>query len=97
MKESAVLGGNSEYLTTLMKYLDPVQASDKKWVRCYQATEHKCNGSKFHELCDNKGPTVTLIRVNENVFGGYADKSWTRSSKNLGTKYNFPAFNVFLR
>lgn len=30
----------------------------------------------FHSRCDNKGATVTIIRVGENIFGGYSDVSW---------------------
>eukprot|EP00347_Sterkiella_histriomuscorum_P000167 403376920 len=32
----------------------------------------------FHHLCDNKGPTVTLVRSHTgNTFGGYTSQSWT--------------------
>ena len=72
-----------------MTYLEPIQTSGKTWVRCYQATEHKCSALKFHELCDNKGPTVTLVRSKENVFGGYTDKSWTSPGENLVPKVRF--------
>ena len=34
----------------------------------------------FHELCDGRGPTITLLKLDENMhwIGGYASKSWTR-------------------
>ena len=69
-----------------MTYLEPVQTSGKTWVRCYQATEHNCSAIKFHELCDNKGPTVILVRSKEYVFGGYTDKNWTSPGENLVPK-----------
>ncbi len=32
----------------------------------------------FHQRCDNKGPTLTLIRCTCNyIFGGYASEPWT--------------------
>lgn len=31
----------------------------------------------FHSKCDNKGPTVTIIKSNNFIFGGYTEKSWT--------------------
>lgn len=32
----------------------------------------------FHTLCDNKGPTITLVKtgIYDKVIGGFADKSW---------------------
>ena len=35
----------------------------------------------FHELCDNKGPTLTLIKLkNEEIIGGFTPISWDCSS-----------------
>ena len=43
----------------------------------YRASEHNYQSSKFHQLCDNKGPTLTIIHNEYNhVFGGYVSKSW---------------------
>jgi len=30
----------------------------------------------FHRCCDNKGPTLVLIKSGEYIFGGYTSKSW---------------------
>ena len=35
---------------------------------------------RFHSRCDNKGPTLTLIKTVEGrIFGGYTSVSWTSS------------------
>ena len=74
---SNILSHNSDYTRTLNEYLQPVQASDKKWQLCFRASQHNDYSSRaLHAACDNKGPTVTLVQVGENVFGGYTDKSW---------------------
>jgi hypothetical protein len=32
---------------------------------------------KFHELCDNKGPTITIYKSKADmVFGGFTQQSW---------------------
>ena len=36
----------------------------------------------FHRYCDNKGPTLVLIKSGEYIFGGYTSKSW-ESGKQL--------------
>ena len=44
----------------------------------FRASEHEKNlAEKFHELCDGKGPTITIVRSeNKKLFGGYASISW---------------------
>ena len=38
--------------------------------------------STFHNLCDNKGPTIIFIETTEgNIFGGYTELDWDISSK----------------
>jgi hypothetical protein len=42
--------------------------------------ENKFDKTKFHDKCDEKGPTITLIKSKEygNIFGGYTDIPWSR-------------------
>ena len=47
----------------------------------FTASEHQFNAKKFHEFCDNKGPTLTIIHNDKNhVFGGYCTESWSTSN-----------------
>ena len=39
----------------------------------------------FHQKCDNKGPTLTVIKANDRVFGGFTKLEWDNNS---GRKYN---------
>ena len=47
-----------------------------KWRLCYRATRDGWSAQEFHACCDDKGPTVTLVKVGDNIFGGYTDQSW---------------------
>ena len=31
---------------------------------------------EFHQLCDDKGPLLVLVRTESAVFGGYSAQSW---------------------
>ena len=46
----------------------------------YRGSRDGWLSSDFHKHCDNKGPTVTLIKVvttgAKYIFGGYTDQSW---------------------
>ena len=38
----------------------------------YRGSKHGWEASKFHELCDEKGPTITVMRSKAGrVFGGF--------------------------
>ena len=46
--------------------------------------------SKFHILCDNKGPTLTLIETTwKHTFGGFTKASWDQSGKKKEDRNSF--------
>ena len=77
---STILGDldNSKYLGKLITYLDPAlpSASRAYFERCWHAKTDGWNAAIFHSNCDGKGPTVTIIKVGQYIFGGYTDASW---------------------
>lgn len=46
------------------------------WKRCYSADHSSWNTAEFHSNCDSKGPSLTIIRVRQCVFGGFVEQSW---------------------
>jgi hypothetical protein len=51
----------------------------------YQGSVDGFASSAFHSKCDNKGPTLVIVRSEFNkVFGGFASVSWQSSSSNSG-------------
>ena len=43
----------------------------------YRLTRDGCEPGDFHRLCDNKGPTLTIFKSENNrKFGGYLSKNW---------------------
>lgn len=47
------------------------------WKLVYKGTRDGFSAAKFHEHCDLVGETITVVRVKDNLFGGYASHSWT--------------------
>ena len=78
---STILGSldPNKYLGNLISFLDPVlpTASRTDFVRCWHAKTDGWAASTFHSNCDGRGPTVTIIKVNDYIFGGYTDVSWS--------------------
>jgi len=80
---SYILGSlNSKYYYQLISFLTPVlqSPSRSRFVRCWHAKTDGWAASTFHTKCGNKGPTVTIIKVNNYIFGGYTDVSWSSPS-----------------
>ncbi|XP_022778859.1 uncharacterized protein LOC111320462, partial [Stylophora pistillata] len=67
-----------KYLGKLISFLDPVlpRASRTDFARCWHAQTDGWAASTFHSNCDGRGTTVTIIKVNSYIFGGYTDVSW---------------------
>lgn len=46
----------------------------------YKITRDGCCPKKFHQLCDGKGPTVTILYNTDNTtYGGFLSQSWESS------------------
>ena len=85
---------DSQLLTIdLVQQLDSLIAPDVdriEWSLLFRATRDGFNRSIFHQLCNNKGPTITVARVkNGPLVGGYTKVSWSSS---IGVKYDITAF-----
>ncbi|KAL9961652.1 hypothetical protein ACROYT_G030640 [Oculina patagonica] len=73
---SDIIGGNEFFLSHLSRFMDPVTGSYSHWKLCYRATSHGWAASTFHSYCDGKRHTITIIRKDQFVFGGYVDIPW---------------------
>ena len=49
-----------------------------KWKLLYSVSEHEYSGESFHRCCDDKGPTLVIIKSSGGwIFGGYTTESWS--------------------
>ena len=68
-------GYKDEHDDILGTWLDSILPKEGTWGRCFRSSPG-WRGRHFHSWCDGKGPTLILIRVQENIFGGFLDKNW---------------------
>jgi hypothetical protein len=71
-KSSSILKGEIAFIKQLQKWL----GKKFKWNLCYRASKDGWSAKDFHKHCDNKGPTVVLVKVNDFIFGGYTYQHW---------------------
>ncbi|XP_020896631.1 uncharacterized protein LOC110235508 [Exaiptasia diaphana] len=73
---SNILKNRGYYYDLMERWLASVANNPMRWVPCYQSILHGWASRTFHSKCDGKGPTITIIKVNKYIFGGYTDVSW---------------------
>ena len=56
-----------------------------EWRLLFRASRDGFADSAFHTKCDNKGPTITVVKSGANIFGGFTEKPWT--SPGAGHKF----------
>ena len=62
-------------------YLREWLGDDYKWKLLYRASEHDYTAKSFHEYCNDKGPTLIVIKSSGGwIFGGYTTQSWSGHS-----------------
>ena len=77
--ESKIINNNEKYNEILKNWINPSRKIKAELL--YRLSVNGDNKSAFHELCDNKGPTLTLFHVNDgNIIGIYTPLSWDSSS-----------------
>eukprot|EP00347_Sterkiella_histriomuscorum_P004770 403359176 len=64
--------------------------SSKKYELLYRGTRDGFTALRFHELCDNRGPTIFFILSEYGqVFGGFTSVSWTSPNQMQSTSDQF--------
>ena len=74
-KDSVILSlEQRQTLVNWLKETGPISIPSEKMLYC--ASRNGWSNSNFHRCCDNMGPTVTVIKSGNYIFGGYAEKNW---------------------
>ena len=48
-----------------------------EWRLLFRASRDGFTSSAFHSTCDNKGPTITVVKSGASIFGGFTENAWT--------------------
>ena len=79
-KDSVIL--SSDQRETLVNWLKESRSINNNSFTelLYRASRDGWGASNFHSCCDNKGPTVTVVKSGNYIFGGFTDQSWDGKS-----------------
>ena len=70
--ESSLIIKDEKHLLALLSWLPP----NPTCSLLFRASTDGSTPADFHRCCDNKGPTLVVIKSGEYIFGGYTSKSW---------------------
>ena len=77
---NSLIINNKEYNKRLKSWINPMDNINAELL--YRLTRDGGKVSKFHELCDNKGATLTLFLTRDGNIGGiYTPLSWDTTSE----------------
>ena len=51
-----------------------------KLMLIYRGRKDGFKVDSFHKNCDGQGPTLSIVKSKDNIFGGYTDISFKSSS-----------------
>ena len=92
--ESIILT-NVEEQRVLRSWLPEAMADG--WHLLFRASHDGYAASVFHSKCDNKGPTVTVVKSTGNIFGGFTEEWWTNQSGMFLIRFDVPIARHQLR
>ena len=73
--DSKIINQNEEYIQNIKKWIN--NEKQIKTELLYRKTDNGDSYDTFHQLCDNKGATLTLIKGAEGfIIGGYTPLNW---------------------
>ena len=75
--EESVILTNENHRGVLKGWLS---SQEGKWRLLFRASRDGFAAAAFHSKCDNKGPTVTIVKSGNNIFGGFTEVSWSSPS-----------------
>ena len=93
LKDSRIINNNIEYIISIKNWINPNVKINGELL--YRMSRDGDKISKFHELCDNKGPTLTLFETTDGNKGGiYTPLSWDINANNWKDDLETFLFNL---
>ena len=82
--EDSTILNDEKHQNMLIKWIKESEDIPKQFTKLiYCSSKNGFSSNKFHENCDNKLNTISLIKSNNFIFGGFTSFSWNQE-RNYG-------------
>ena len=78
MFEDSEILTDEEHRSLLKSWLPPLKGD---WRLLFRASRDGFAVKTFHSKCDNQGPTLTIVKSGNYIFGGFTELLWKSPSK----------------
>ena len=90
MKNSLIIKNDNKMKDSIIKWIEEkINKKINKFELILRMSENGTKSEDFHKYCDNKGPTLTLVKTTKNkIFGGFTPLNWNNNGNQLYDKSN---------
>ena len=85
IKNTKILTNNIEKQKVITNWIKEKTGKDNiKYELIFRKSENGNTSNDFHKYCDNKGPTLTIIKTdNKYIIGGFTPLNWEANKKGV--------------
>ena len=90
IKNSSIINDDVNKQNIIINWIkEKVNKNAIKFELIFKMSENRSNSKDFHKYCDNKGPTLTLVKTKKNyIFGGFTPLEWKNKGGSIYDKSN---------
>ena len=74
--ESNILSDEHKDILVNRWLTDQLKSPHSTFVLLYRASRDGWSSTTFHARCDERGPTVVVVKSVDYLFGGFTEQSW---------------------
>ena len=90
LKTSSIIEEDKNNFELIEKWIEEtINKKVKKYELIFKMSEYGTKSENFHEICNDKGPTLTLVKATKNkIFGGFTPLNWKNEGGCIQDKSN---------
>ena len=90
LKYSSIIGNDFNNIKLVQNWIgETINKKEIKFKLIFKMNDNGTGSNDFHKYCDDKGPTLTLIKTTKNkIFGGFTPLNWKNQGYEIKDKSN---------
>ena len=90
LNKSKIINNELNKQNSIYKWIkEKINKNSIQFELIFQMSKDGSNSENFHKLCDNKGPTLILIKTTKNkIFGGFTPLNWSNKIEEICDESN---------
>ena len=77
-KSSSIIKDDIDNINLIKNWIEEIIKKEIKFELIFKMSENGTKADDFHKYCDNKGPTLSLVKTTKNkIFGGFTPLNWS--------------------